>query len=53
MSDSVNIALGTMPTGFSVMGDGHFQGSRLGVDYNYALVCKSSAVASATSQLRF
>jgi hypothetical protein len=43
MSDSVTISLGTMPTGFSLMGDGHFHGSRLGVDYNYALVCKSAA----------
>jgi hypothetical protein len=43
MSDSVTISLGAMPTGFSLMGDGHFHGSRLGVDYNYAIVCKSAA----------
>jgi len=43
MSDSVTIALGTMPSGFSLMGDGHFHGTRLGVDYNYALTCKSVA----------
>ena len=41
MSDSVNIALGTMPAGFSLSGDGHFQGSRLGVDYSSSITCKS------------
>ena len=41
MSDSVTIAQGTMPSGFSLMGDGHFHGTRLGVDYNYAITCKS------------
>ena len=43
MSDSVTISLGVMPTGFSLMGDGHFHGTRLGVDYNYSLTCKSAA----------
>jgi hypothetical protein len=43
MSDSVTIAQGGMPTGFTLMGDGHFQGSRLGVDYSYSLTCKSAA----------
>lgn len=43
MTDSVTISLGAMPTGFALMGDGHFHGSRLGVDYNYAIVCKSAA----------
>jgi hypothetical protein len=43
MSDSVTIALGTMPQGFSLTGDGHFHGTRLGVDYNYAITCKSVA----------
>ena len=45
MSDSVTIAQGAMPTGFTAMGDGHFQGSRLGVDYSYAIVCKNAAGA--------
>jgi hypothetical protein len=47
MSDSVSISLGAMPAGFSLMGDGHFHGSRLGVDYNYSLVCKSAAGVTA------
>lgn len=42
MSDSVTISLGVMPPGFSLMGDGHFHGTRLGVDYNYAITCKSA-----------
>jgi hypothetical protein len=41
MSDSVNIALGTVPLGFSLQGAGHFQGTRLGLAYNYAITCKS------------
>lgn len=43
MSDSVTIAQGAMPQGFTLMGDGHFQGSRLGVDYSYAITCKTAA----------
>lgn len=43
MSDSVNIALGTMPLGFSLSGNGHFQGSRLGVAFDYAITCKNVA----------
>lgn len=43
MSDSVNIALGTMPVGFALSGNGHFQGSRLGVAFDYAITCKNLA----------
>jgi hypothetical protein len=43
MSDAVTISLGTMPPGFSLTGDGHFHGSRLGVDYSYAITCKNLA----------
>src|SRR3954464_5506514 len=43
MTDSVTIAQGTMPTGFTLMGDGHFQGTHLGLDYSYNIVCKSAA----------
>jgi|SRR3954469_3483369 hypothetical protein len=46
MTDSVKIALGAMPGGFSLSADGHVHGSRLGVDYNYALSCKDSAGAA-------
>jgi hypothetical protein len=46
MSDSVNIALGTMPAGFTLSGDGHFQGSRLGVNYSYSIACKSATGAT-------
>jgi hypothetical protein len=43
MADSVNIALGTVPVGLSLQGSGHYQGSRLGLDYSYAITCKSLA----------
>jgi hypothetical protein len=43
MSDSVMISQGAMPAGFSLMGDGHFQGTRLGLSYSYAIVCKNVA----------
>jgi hypothetical protein len=43
MADTVSLSLGVLPPGISLMGDGHFHGSRLGVDYNYALTCKSAA----------
>jgi hypothetical protein len=45
MTDSVTIAQGAMPTGFTLMGDGHFQGTHLGLDYSYSIVCKSAAGA--------
>jgi hypothetical protein len=48
MADTVSLSLGVMPQGISLMGDGHFHGSRLGVDYNYSLTCKTAAgIASA------
>ena len=40
-----SVAWYELPTGFTAMGDGHFQGSRLGVDYSYAIVCKNAAGA--------
>lgn len=43
MADSVTIAQGTMPTGFTLMANGQFQGSHLGLDYSYSIVCKSAA----------
>lgn len=43
MSDSVTIAQGVLPQGFTLMGDGHFQGSHLGLDYSYTITCKSAA----------
>jgi hypothetical protein len=43
MADTVSLSLGVMPQGISLMGDGHFHGTRLGVDYNYSLTCKSVA----------
>lgn len=43
MTDSVKIALGAMPGGFALAGDGHIQGSRLGLDYSYAITCKNLA----------
>lgn len=43
MSDSVTIAQGATLDGFSLSGDGHFQGSRLGLDYSYAITCKNAA----------
>lgn len=44
MSDSITLSLGTLPTGISLSGDGHFQGSRLGVMYDYSLTCKTAGV---------
>lgn len=41
MSDSVNLSLGTMPLGFTLTGDGHFQGSHLGIDYSFDVNCKN------------
>jgi hypothetical protein len=49
MADSVNIALGTPPAGFTLQGDGHFHGSRLGVDYGYAITCTNLAGATLTT----
>jgi hypothetical protein len=46
MSDSVNIALGTMPLGFALSGDGRFEGSRLGVEFSYMITCKNLAGVS-------
>lgn len=43
MADTASLALGVTPQGITLMGDGHFQGSRLGVDYSYSLICKSVA----------
>jgi hypothetical protein len=43
MADTVSLSLGVVPQGISLMGDGHFQGTRLGVDYNYSLTCKTAA----------
>jgi hypothetical protein len=48
MSDSVTIALGTMPAGFSLSGSGQFRGSRLGVDYSYSIACENLAGAPLT-----
>lgn len=45
MSDSVHIALGNMPLGFSLQADGRFHGSRLGVAYTYDIECKNLAGA--------
>jgi hypothetical protein len=46
MSDTVSISLGAMPAGFSLTGNGHFHGSRLGVDYDYAITCKNATGAT-------
>src|SRR5262249_47326690 len=45
MSDSVALAVGAMPPGFSLSGNGHIQGTRAGVDYSYAITCKNLAGA--------
>jgi len=45
MADSVTIAQGAMPTGFTLLGDGHVQGTHLGLDYSYDIVCKTVAGA--------
>lgn len=45
MSDTVAISLGSMPPGFTLMGNGTIQGSRLGVEFSYAITCKNAAGA--------
>jgi len=46
MADSISLSLGTLPTGISIMGDGQFQGSRLGVNYKYTLTCKTAGTVA-------
>lgn len=46
MADSVRIALGAMPGGFSLEADGDIHGSRLGLDYRYAIACENLAGAA-------
>ncbi|HEX2690535.1 MAG TPA: hypothetical protein VHN14_28160 [Kofleriaceae bacterium] len=43
MADTVSLSLGVVPQGITVMGNGSFQGSHLGVNYSYSLTCKSVA----------
>jgi hypothetical protein len=43
MTDTVSLSLGVVPAGISLMGNGHFHGTRLGVDYDYSLTCKTLA----------
>jgi hypothetical protein len=43
MADSVSLALGVVPSGISATASGSFQGSHLGVTYNYSLTCKNAA----------
>jgi len=49
MTDSVGLALGTMPAGFELQGAGQVHGNRLGVDYSYTVVCKDVAGATLAS----
>ncbi len=49
MADSASLALGAVPAGFALQGDGHIQGSRAGVDYSYAITCKNLAGAALTA----
>lgn len=40
ISDVMIMARGDLPLGFALASDGHIRGARLGLDYNYALICK-------------
>jgi hypothetical protein len=42
MSDSANIALGVVPFGFSLTGNGEINGSRLGVSYRFSIRCEDA-----------
>lgn len=46
MSDSVQIALGVTPAGLTLSGDGHFDGSKLGLDYTYSLTCTTAGATA-------
>jgi hypothetical protein len=41
-SDSVTIALGTMPIGFSLTAEGEIDGSRGGLAYSYSIACSDA-----------
>jgi hypothetical protein len=43
LHDAVAISLGTVPLGLSLSLDGHIDGSRLGVDYDYQVTCKDAS----------
>lgn len=42
MSDSASIALGVLPLGFSLNGDGEINGNRLGVSFSYSIRCEDA-----------
>jgi hypothetical protein len=46
MEDSVELASGEMPAGFSSMGSGSFEGLRAGLTYAYTLTCKDDGGAT-------
>jgi hypothetical protein len=48
MSDTLMLSAGTLPLGISLSGDGHFEGSRLGLACNYAVTCKAASGATVT-----
>ena len=43
MSDSVSLALGELPIGFTIDTSGRIHGSRFGIEYSYALTCRDAA----------
>ncbi|HEY0191623.1 MAG TPA: hypothetical protein VGC42_10925, partial [Kofleriaceae bacterium] len=46
MSATVSISLGITPPSISLMGNGHYHGSFLGLDYDYALTCYTAGATA-------
>lgn len=42
LSDSAQLALGVTPAGLTLSAGGHFDGSKLGLDYSYTLTCTTA-----------
>ena len=47
MSATVDLSLGVTPPNISLMGNGHFHGTMLGLDYDFSLTCKAAGGATA------
>jgi hypothetical protein len=46
MSATVDLSLGITPPNISLMGNGHYHGTFLGLDYDYSLTCKTAGATA-------